>query len=183
MQEYWWFEHLPQYDCWITHFHWVIHFNLLSRGGGTWTHVQPTTVSTLYKSEPIRPDIYYYRIFFQTFIAYQLAPSFFLSGNGLPDCFAGSLHLIHLFYSVCTTGKDVSDWKPSFWWLLYGSYSNFIISSKIRLTRGLATPTAAFLVGGEGLEPPVPKGSGFTVHAATNYRLPSQHINLTRTCG
>lgn len=28
-------------------------------------------------------------------------------------------------------------------------------------------------VGGEGLEPPVSQESGFTVHAATNYRLPS----------
>ena len=27
-------------------------------------------------------------------------------------------------------------------------------------------------VGGEGLEPPVSNESGFTVHAATNYRLP-----------
>ena len=30
-------------------------------------------------------------------------------------------------------------------------------------------------VGGEGIEPPVSKESGFTVHAATNYRLPSQY--------
>ena len=35
------------------------------------------------------------------------------------------------------------------------------------------------VVGREGLEPPVSNESGFTVRAATSYRLPSQIVDLT----
>ena len=42
----------------------------------------------------------------------------------------------------------------------------------------VAAPFLMVLVGREGLEPPVSDESGFTVRAATNYRLPPQLIHM-----
>ncbi len=86
-----------------------------------------------------------------------------LSGNGSPDCFAGALHLIHLFlYGLQITRKDVSDWKPSFWNLCMVATPTLISQANCG-SWDLLLQCDRFLVGREGFEPPKATANRFTV--------------------
>ncbi len=66
-----------------------------------------------------------------------------LSGNGSQDCFAGALHLVHLFLLSANYKERCSRLKTMFLKPPYGSYSNIGFSSKLRLP-GFVTPDLPF---------------------------------------